>query len=266
MIMLPLIFAFVLGAVIGSFLNVVSLRMNTGLTVRGRSMCMGCGTTLTWRELIPIASFCWQKGKCRNCKCCISWQYPLVEIGVGAAFALLFWKFPPIDNASMLTLFIYILCTCLLAVITVYDIRHKIIPDSFVCAFDVLAFATVFIGGAQFFQAPHLWTLLAGPLIALPFALLWLVSKGQWIGLGDAKLVLGIGWLLGLNAGVNSVIYAFWIGAIVSVVWMLATYGQFKKRLEVPFGPFLILGMYIVLLTGWLVVDLRLISSLLGGN
>jgi len=84
--------------------------------------------------------------------------------------------------------------------------------------------------------------------MALPFFLLWLFSKGSWMGLGDAKLVLGIGWILGIFSAISAVILAFWIGAIVSVLWMFIVFRKFKSRYEIPFGPYLILGMYLVLL------------------
>ncbi len=253
----PLIFAFVLGAVVGSFLNVVVLRLNTGMGLRGRSMCMSCCRRLTWQELIPIFSFILLLGKCRSCKGKISWQYPLVEFITGVLFAAIYFKFPPVSYMAIVTIVIYLMIACLLVVITVYDMKHKIIPDSLVYAFDALALATVFLGGSVFIHSPHLWTLLAGPILALPFALLWLISKGKWIGLGDAKLVLGLGWLLGLHAGINAIIVSFWIGAVVSIAWMLVAYKRFKRGLEIPFGPFLVLAAYLVLLLGLNVIDLR---------
>ena len=256
--------AFVFGAVIGSFLNVVSLRFNTGLGLNGRSMCMSCGKTLTWKELVPILSFLIQKGRCAKCHAKISWQYPAVEAVTGVLFALIAWNFVEsgISWPHFISALIYLIASCILVVIAAYDIRHKIIPDSLSYSFSALALASVFFGGVSFVHAPHLWTLLAGPILALPFALLWIVSKGKWIGLGDAKLVLGIGWLLGMNGGVNALILAFWTGAAVSVLWMYVMAGKFKRRTEIPFGPYLIIGMFIVLFSGLTVLDVRLLASL----
>jgi len=263
---LVLVFAFIFGCVIGSFSNVVSLRFKTGKGLNGRSMCMSCGKTLTWKELVPVFSFAVQKGKCHGCKSKISWQYPLVELTTGLLFVLIAsqsLKYATISPAVIMITLLYLISTCILIVITIYDIKHKIIPDSLVYTFDMLALISVFIGGISIIHAPHLWTLLAGPILALPFALLWLGSKGTWMGLGDAKLVLGIGWLLGLNGGANAVILAFWIGAVVSLLWMFATYRRFKSRLEIPFGPYLILGMYLVLLFGIQVLDVGILKALL---
>jgi prepilin signal peptidase PulO-like enzyme (type II secretory pathway) len=70
--------------------------------------------------------------------------------------------------------------------------------------------------------------------------------------------VLGIGWMLGITAGISAIILAFWIGAAVSVIWMFIVLKKFKAKLEIPFGPYLILGMYLVLLFGIRVIDLRI--------
>jgi leader peptidase (prepilin peptidase)/N-methyltransferase len=260
---LSLILSFVFGAVVGSFLNVVALRFNTGMGLGGRSKCMSCGTTLTWKELIPLMSFAAQKGACKKCKSKISWQYPLVEFLAGAIFVLVFFAFPSVTPLASATTLIYIFATCLLLVISVYDIKHKIIPDQFVYSLIGLSFISLFIGGPAWFHVPSVWALLAGPLLALPFALLWLVSKGAWMGLGDAKLVLGLGWLIGLGAGVNALVLAFWIAAVVSVAWLFATYKRFKPKTEIPFGPYLILGFYLVLIFGIQVIDTHLLREIL---
>ena len=262
-------FAFIFGAIIGSFLNVVSLRWNTGMGVNGRSKCFSCGKGLVWHELIPILSFAAQKGRCKKCKSKISWQYPIVEFLSGAIFVLIFVKFPPLDVGSSVTTILYLCISALLIVITVYDIKHKIIPDALSYIFAIIALASLFFGtggatgGTPVFHIPLLINLLSGPLCALPFAILWAVSKGRWMGLGDAKLMLGIGWTLGFVAAVNSMVLAFWIGAVVSVAWMLVTFRKVKGSYEIPFAPYLILGMYIVLLFNISVIDLRPVLAIM---
>ena len=195
-----LILSFVFGTIVGSFLNVVSLRFNTGVGVNGRSKCMSCGNQLTWKELIPLLSFAYQKGSCKKCKSKISWQYPLVEFGAGVVFVMIFLTFPPLTFFSAVTTAIYIIATCLLIVISVYDIKHKIIPDSFVYSFALLSLVNLCVGGTSWSHVPSIAAFVAGPALALPFALIWLISKGTWMGLGDAKLVLGIGWFLGISS------------------------------------------------------------------
>jgi prepilin signal peptidase PulO-like enzyme (type II secretory pathway) len=147
-------------------------------------------------------------------------------------------------------------------VIATYDIKHKIIPDPFVYTFALIALLSQIFGGASWIHIPSVSTLLAGPLLALPFALIWLISKGTWMGLGDAKLVLGIGWLLGLYSGVNAIVLAFWIAAAVSVIWLILTSKEFKAKTEVPFGPYLIIGMYLVLFFEVSVIDIHILRDL----
>lgn len=252
-----LIFSFVLGALIGSFLNVVALRYNTGMTLNGRSKCFSCGKNLTWHELIPVFSFIFQGGKCKKCKGKISWQYPTIEILAGFLFAMIFYVFPPTTVEASFTTLFYIFITCILLIITIYDIKHKVIPDPLVYTFATIALVKLFFAPDLSFMWPSVTALLAGPILALPFALMFQFSGGTWMGLGDAKLVLGIGWVLGLSAGISAIVLAFWIGAVASVAWMYIVFRKIKSRYEIPFGPYLILGMYLVLLFGIQVIDLR---------
>jgi prepilin signal peptidase PulO-like enzyme (type II secretory pathway) len=258
-----LVFSFILGTLIGSFLNVVSLRFNTGMTLGGRSKCFSCGKTLTWSELIPVFSFLFQSGKCRKCKTKISWQYPIVETISGIIFVLIFIYFPPIGVYESINTVFYLVITCILLVITVYDIKHKIIPDSLSYSFAIIAFIHMFISKDLTFIMPPIYEIIAGPIIASPFVFLWIISKGKWLGLGDAKLVLGIGYTLGLFASISSLILSFWIGAFVGVAYMLFIVKKYKKGYELPFGPYLILGMYIVLFTNITIIDIPSLISLI---
>jgi len=251
-----IIFAF--GAVIGSFLNVVVYRYNTGLPLlRSRSMCFSCGKKLAWYELVPLVSFLVQRGACRSCKSLISRQYIAVEFLTGALFALSAFFLLP-ENASygdILSLFYYWIILSLLTVIAVYDMRHKIIPDGIVYAFIALSLAAFFVPGGPELGARDM---LAAPVLFAPFAFLWAVSRGAWMGLGDAKLAWGMGWLLGLLPGISAVVIGFWIGAIVGLGIMLFDFvsaavlgrrggARLTMKSEIPFGPFLVLGTVLVL-------------------
>lgn len=163
---------------------------------------------------------------------------------------------------EFLWIIFYLIITCLMVVIAVYDIKHKIIPDPFVYTLIVLTFVGLFIGKESWFVLPSWGAFLAGPLLALPFALIWLISKGTWMGLGDAKLVIAIGWILGLGAGANAVILSFWIAAFCSIAWLLIINHSIRPRTEIPFGPYLILGMYIVLLYKIQVIDFGLMKEI----
>jgi len=251
-----IIYSFILGTIIGSFLNVVALRYNTGMTLKGRSKCFSCGKNLSWYELVPVISFIFQFGKCRKCRSKISWQYPVVEMLAGIIFVLIFYFFPPVTLAASFTTLFYVIVTCFMLVITIYDIKHKIIPDQLVYSFALIAFLKLFISPDLEFVLPTLLDVLAGPIVALPFAMIWLLSRGTWMGLGDAKLVLGIGWVLGLVPAISAITLAFWIAAVFGVTWMYVIFRKFKNRYEIPFGPYLILGMYLVLLFGFKVFNI----------
>jgi len=252
---------FILGAIIGSFLNVVILRYGTGITLFGRSFCFSCQKQLRWYDLFPVVSFLALKGKCNSCKSKISKQYIAVEVLTGLIFALIFWKLggpgqfvsdfsSPAYYFLLLNFLFYACAFSLLIVLCVYDIKHKIIPDGIVFAFSALAFLRIIFFPQSFAFAPSVWDVFAGPILAFPLAALWYFSDGRWIGLGDAKLALGIGWLLGLGIGLAALILSFWMGAAVGLLLILASKVgrslKFHRRAniksELPFAPFMVLG------------------------
>lgn len=261
------IFTFIFGAIFGSFLNVVIYRHNTEITIMGRSFCFSCNKQLSWYELFPILSFLALRGKCLTCKSKISRQYVIVETSMGILVSLLFWKLGGFsvfadkvagingtDWGWIFSTAVFLILLCLLVLIGVYDLKHKIIPDKFSYTFAILAFfKLLFLSGTYLFELT-MWDLFAGIILAAPFALLWLVSQGRWMGLGDAKLALGIGWFLGLRAGFTAIVMSFWIGAAFGVLLIVAgklkKYSPWKSRVnmktELPFAPFLILGLLLV--------------------
>jgi leader peptidase (prepilin peptidase) / N-methyltransferase len=252
MIFLPII-VFGFGLIIGSFLNVVILRLNTGRSIaKGRSKCARCSNTLSWYELIPVFSFLGLGGKCRSCKVPISFQYPVVELVTGILFVLLYGKIFGMYELSFASLFVFIfsiVIACLLLVITMYDFRHKIIPDKIVYPFIALAFVSVVWNTTSTLGFAFLPAIVAGPLLAAPFFFLYFFSKGRAMGFGDVKLALGIGWLVGIVGAISVFLLSFWIGAIVGVVLM-----AFSKRhgikSEIPFAPFMIVATAIVSILG----------------
>lgn len=243
------------GAIIGSFLNVLVLRHGVK-TILGRSACASCGRELEAVDLVPIVSWLALRGRCRFCGSKISIQYPLVEASTALLFGFV--------GAAPIALSLQILClpvAALLVAISAYDIRHGIIPDRW--AFALAGFSLIF--SLAYLTSSHQLStfpliLLAGPCIALPFLALWFVSRGAWMGLGDAKLALGIGWLLGPLYGLLAVVLSFVLGAIVSVCVLLPLSSPgfwrfvqgftptqtsqklvwgFTMKSEVAFGPFL---------------------------
>jgi prepilin signal peptidase PulO-like enzyme (type II secretory pathway) len=264
------LFFFVLGACIGSFLNVVIYRYNTGMSINGRSQCFNCSRILQWFDLIPIISFLAYRGKCRSCKSKISWQYPLVELATAFLFLALF-----LFNGLSSALFFDLIIFSLLIVMTVYDIRHKIIPDGLVLFFVIFGLLKMLL--PLFYGGEVMWIdVLSGFIFYVPFYLLWKISDGKWIGLGDGKLAIGIGAFLGFASGFTAIVFGFWLGAIFGIFYIsLQKLGESKRfsrsklglffnrnsltmKSELPLAPFLILGVLIAFFSGF---NLLLISS-----
>jgi leader peptidase (prepilin peptidase)/N-methyltransferase len=137
----------------------------------------------------------------------------------------------------------------LLLVIAVYDFKHKVIPDILSLIFGIVAFIGLFFFTEYGFyiHLPSILEFLSGILLALPFALIWLVSSGTWMGLGDAKLALGLGWLLGFNRILSGAVMAFWSGAIIGFLLIVFS-KKYGMKSEISFAPFLVLGVLIAFL------------------
>ncbi len=254
--------AFLFGSIIGSFLNVLVLR-HGARSVSGRSACFSCGRQIAWYDNVPILSWLMLGGRCRSCGSRISIQYPLVEALTAVIFATVAVKLVPhltqISGSDALALVLHVILVGSLIAIAVYDAKHTIIPDSWAYTAGLAALAIALM--THFTSLPV--TLLSGPAAALPLFALWLVSKGTWMGLGDAKLALAIGWFLGPVYGFFAVFFAFVIGAFVSVFILLpmpavlkflhekgivrsrGAGGRFTMKSEVAFGPFLVASFFI---------------------
>ncbi len=266
------IFVFIFGIIIGSFLNVVILRYKTGRTIGGRSFCFSCGKTLKVFELIPVLSFIFQKGKCRSCRTPMSWQYPLVELITGLVFVIVYFKtISGLPFISPLEMVFYWFVFSLLIIISVYDIKHKIVPDLVVFIFGLVSlFWLLGTHNAFYFKSlVGISNLFAGVILFIPFFLMWFLSGGRWMGLGDGKLAIGIGFLLGLAKGVSAIILGFWIAAGVSLILLgMRNFTKLKlpfltMKSEMPFAPFLVLG---TILAYYFSPDLLSLNVLLFAN
>lgn len=222
----------VLGAILGSFINALSYRWGTGFSiVTGRSKCMRCGTTLSAIDLVPVFSWIFLRGRCRYCRTRISVQYPLVEALAALASLALY-----LTNPDPLVYAFSLVVAMTLLFIAVYDIRHTIIPWSASIFLIILALARLWgMGGIP------LYDLLAGVILGAPLILIWALSRGRWMGLGDGILELSLGSYLGLTMGLTALFLAFWSGAAVGIaLWALRR--GVRMDSEVPLAPFLILG------------------------
>ena len=253
----------IFGLAIGSFLNVVIFRHEKRASLRGRSHCPHCKHIIHWYELVPVLSYMLQRGACRTCHTRISPQYPLVELGTAVLFVLVAYRTNSLEHYSLVSFLFGIGIWSVLMVITVYDLRTKLIPDLFNALFAGAALLLLLFSVCVGMHTPTeaIQWFVTGVALYLPFYALWKVSRGRWIGLGDGKLALGIGWFLGPIGGPSAVLFAFWAGAAISLLFIglqqvyLYYQHSFSKKTaltlksEIPFGPFLVLGVAIVYFT-----------------
>ena len=213
MVVLGIVFLFVLGLVVGSFLNVVIYRLNNGLSpLRGRSFCPRCKHQLAWGDNVPLLSFLLLRGKCRYCHSPISWQYPLVELATG------------ILTVVVLHTSFNLLLTYALIAIFVSDLLYYTIPDEIVWP----------MIGLSFLISPNL---LPGLGAAGFFLSLVLLTHSRGMGMGDVKLAGLMGLALGWPKISVAILLAFLTGATVGVILVLMGKKGLKSR--IPFGPFL---------------------------
>lgn len=235
------IYLFILGTVMGSFYTVVGLRrpLNKSIIKPG-SHCPTCNKMLKWYELIPLASFIIQKGKCRGCKQRISFIYPLIELLCGHLFCLSYF----IYGFSYQTLIMLVLSS-LLIIIFVSDFKYYIILDGplIISSVLILVIYLVFAGLNKM-----LFSLFAGILLFCIMYLLKLfgdkVFKRESLGGGDIKLAFVIGISLGFRLSFFSIVIASFI-ALPYAIYILNK----KEDKEMPFGPFLISATLILFAT-----------------
>jgi leader peptidase (prepilin peptidase)/N-methyltransferase len=226
---------FILGLIIGSFLNCVIFRIEKKESfLKGRSYCPNCHHALELFDLIPVFSFLFLKGKCRYCKKKISFQYPIVEILTGLLFLLIF-HFYYLSFQSFLLWLIF----ALLVIVFVYDFKHYLIPDK--VTYLAIVLASIFSSLFGHYQLSNY--LLSAIGIFIIFYLIVILSKETWMGMGDAKLVFLMGILLGWPNVLLSLFLAAFLGSLVGV--LMITLKKKKMKSQVPFGPFLVIGTLI---------------------
>jgi len=259
-------FIFLFGLAIGSFLNCVIYRLEKGENfIMGRSHCPHCGHVLSWQDLIPIFSFIFLGGKCRYCQKPISWQYPLVEIATGLLFLLISNSQFLIPNFRILNLLYYLVISCFLIVIFVYDLKHYIIPDQVIYPAIVIAFLyniyQFTINPEQILpelygagnQQPTINNFLSAFGAAVFFLTIVLISREKWMGIGDVKLAFLMGLFLSWPNILVALFLAFLIGAIIGLI--LIGLGKKTLKSEIPFGPFLVTGTFLAMFFGQKILD-----------
>jgi prepilin signal peptidase PulO-like enzyme (type II secretory pathway) len=248
--MVETIIFFLLGLIIGSFLNVVVYRIEIVESILGRSMCPHCRRKVRWYDNVPLLSFALLRGQCRDCQGKISWQYPFVEFMTGLLFAAtagVFFVLGDVD--SWVETFFYLTIFSAFLVIIIYDIKHMEIPMLvlwvgvilailYLLGFDCMHFQLgMGLGESRLFQG------ISGALLAFSFFfILVFASRERWMGMGDAYLGIFIGLVTGWPLILSAMFFSYLMGSIVGVVLILAK----KKTLQsqIPFGPFLAIGTF----------------------
>lgn len=282
-----IIFGFILGACLGSFIKAIAERSLREITFWGRSKCDKCKKVIKPYDLIPIASYFILQGKCRYCHHKLGRSYFLTEISFGILVALLFWKsflsFPGIESTPSLIIFIFnlgfnVFFVTVLGILFLTDLKEMLIPDSVVLPAILIAFfaqlgiliykvywlyrylASTYLGQAllttnDFFvrhtlslSQPFLWSIASAVIIGGFFLILVLVTKGKGMGGGDIRLGAFIGMCLGFPASFLAIFLSFVIGAVVSI--FLVIFGKKHFKEAVPFGPFMVVGSLIALFWG----------------
>ena len=235
--LLTVIFAALLGLCVGSFTNVLIYRLPRGEEfVKTPSHCMSCGHKLRWYENIPLLSFLLQGGKCRSCGVKLSAQYPLVEGLCGLMWVvcvLLFW--PDWATMALTALLFPLLCA-----VAVIDWRTFEIPNGLCIAIAILGIIRLLL------DREHWLLYIIGMFsVSLFFLILWLVTGGRGIGLGDVKLMGAAGLLLGWQRIILAMLVGCILGAVIHLIRMRRGAGK-----KLAFGPYLSAGIWLSALFG----------------
>ena len=233
-----------LGAILASFIGVLAERVNTGASfVTGRSHCNSCNRQLSALDLVPVFSWTVSGGRCRTCKARIPYLYTVSEATLALLFVLAYMKF---GLSPLLALFLA--AVLVLAFIVFYDLRHTIVPPlaSGLLSVIAVAFALVAYGEGQLLGA----VFLSAGIIASGFLLLFLLSRGRAMGLGDSPVALSLSLIAG-PAAFAGLLFSFWIGAIIGICILVSRPKGHRMGIEVPFVPFLAVGYLLAFFTQW---------------
>lgn len=203
-----------------------------------RSYCDGCGRQLKWYENIPVVSWLIQKGKTRCCGKKLPMTYPLVELGMGIIFLINFQFLISNDQFNWYIVLLNFLIITFLVFSAVFDLKYMILPD-----FSTITLIIIALLGVVFDEKNIVPYLLSAVGASSFLLILYLITKGKGMGMGDVKLAIFMGLFLGFPKIITAFYIAFIVGAIVGIVLILLK--KKDRKSEIAFGPFLILGTLI---------------------
>lgn len=241
-----------MGLCLGSFVNALVWRLRKKKNwISERSVCTHCGHMLSALDLIPVFSYIFLRGKCRYCKKSID-DSPFTELSLGLAFTLSYYYWPYDFNVEgTLRFVIWLLALVLLASMFLYDFKWMILPDK-------LTRSLLFLGVLQLIllfifndiQVTSISAIILSMIVGGGvFHLIYEVSKGKYIGGGDVKLGYAFGlFLLDPLMSWMVIAVASLIGSLIAIIGII--FGKKTLQSKLPFGPMLILGLYITVLLG----------------
>jgi len=243
---------FVFGLLVGSFLHVVVLRTEKDEDfIYKPSHCPHCKKKLAWYELVPLLSYLFQGGRCRSCKRPISLQYLLVEAATGLGFLLIFHLLSStyfFGGRFLVELLFWFVLYSFFTVIFIYDLRDKIIPDEFLfpamfVSFFYMMQKDIYDGCLTLADSHIVLGIIGAAAAAVFFWSIYYFSRGTWMGFGDVKLVMMLGFLLGPLSTFIGLMLAFFLGSVVGLALIL--FSRYGLKSEIPFGPFLLVGAFV---------------------
>jgi len=235
-------FALAPGLALGSFLNVVAARVPLRRSiVRPPSACVACGLQVRWYDNLPLVSYAFLRGRCRDCKARIPLVYPAVELVTALLIAGCVLAFGLTADALVAAFF----CAVLVAVSAI-DVEHRIIPNRIVLPATVLVLAA----NTMLHPSPR-WAL--GALGASGFLFAAALAYPAGMGMGDVKLALLMGAALGKTVPVALMIGM--LAAMIPGLYLMARHGSRARKMGIPFGPFLAIGSVVALFWGADILD-----------
>lgn len=255
--MFLILFLFV-GAAVGSFINVIADRLPAGKSIISPpSHCSECSYKIPAHHNIPIFSYLWLRGKCRNCGTTIPIRLFWVELGTAVLFALLYWHYGLHWELALVTLYF-----CLFIILLLTDLEHTILPDKIVYPGMIIAIVIAALGSIFGFEPGYiadtgfrLWIVDAaiGGGIGLGLLLPIGILAREGIGGGDIKLAALIGLITGFPLVFIALFLAMISGGLTAGILLLA---KLKGRKDaIPFGPFLALATMVTIIWGNLIIN-----------
>lgn len=231
---------------------------------KDRSRCLNCSYQLKWYDLIPLISWISLGGRCRKCRKPIGYFEPIIEIGTALFFVLsfAFWPSQPLTSGADIAGFVlWLAAGVILAIIFAYDFKWFLIPDSMNFSFIGLGLinSILVLANTQYLYEKLLDIFIGIFILSGIYFILYLYSKGKWIGFGDIKLGVGLAlFLVDWKLSFLTLFLANLVGCLIVIPQLLSR--KLSKSSQVPFGPLLIVGYIIAKLFGTAIVNMYILS------